>query len=131
MPAPRESIRRRKLGDEAARYLRNELLTGSYRPGQRLRIEELAARFGLSTMPVREALVTLANEGLLESAPHRVFTVPGVSADDIAGVFKLHARVSGVLAARAAAHSDATFRAELQELQPAVVAVHGRPRPGP
>ena len=51
--------------DQIANRLRNELLGGQYEPGTPLREEGLADRFGVSRMPVRNALQDLVNEGLL------------------------------------------------------------------
>ncbi len=63
----------------------------------------IAERLGVSTMPVREALVTLASEGLIEVLPRRGFRVAAVRRRDIEDVFRVHAFVAGLLAADAAA----------------------------
>lgn len=51
--------------------LQEEILTGSLKPGQTLRQDELAARFGVSITPVREALRELGARGLLDHEAHR------------------------------------------------------------
>src|SRR6201987_5774671 len=48
-----------------AESLRTAILDGSYRPGKRIRQEDVAARSGASRIPVREALRMLAAEGLV------------------------------------------------------------------
>lgn len=55
--------------------LRDEICSGKYAPGTRLQEQELAERIGVSRSPVREALKTLAGDGLLIEVPNKgVFT---------------------------------------------------------
>jgi DNA-binding GntR family transcriptional regulator len=61
--------------DEIADAVRAEILRGELPPGRPLRQEELAARFGVSRVPVREALRGLCSEGLALWQPQRGFTV--------------------------------------------------------
>src|ERR1700749_80602 len=53
-----------------AESLRTAILDGSYRPGERIRQEDVAARSGASRIPVREALRMLAAEGLVTLVPN-------------------------------------------------------------
>lgn len=69
--------------------LRRALLEGLIHPGARLRQEDLAALFGTSRIPVREALRALEHEGLLRSEPHRGFTVTSLDADQIEEIYEL------------------------------------------
>jgi DNA-binding GntR family transcriptional regulator len=59
----------RSLGKQIARHLRSEILTGKLQANEPLREIQLAARFDVSRGPVREALVELTKEGLLEAQP--------------------------------------------------------------
>ncbi len=68
--------------------LRQAILTGTLRPGQKLRQEDLAAQLGVSRMPVRQALAVLEREGLVETDRSRVATVKPLSADYIRDVYK-------------------------------------------
>jgi DNA-binding GntR family transcriptional regulator len=101
MNLPRRPPARPKLGEEVARSLRDAVMAGAYPPNSRMGVEELAEQLQVSTMPVREALITLANEGLLEVLPRRGFRVAEVGLRDIADVFKVHAFLAGLLAERA------------------------------
>ncbi|MGL4443996.1 MAG: GntR family transcriptional regulator, partial [Alsobacter sp.] len=75
-------ILHRKKADLVYEHLREQIVNGTYAPGQRLTLADLAADLGLSHMPVREALLTLEREGLLESEPHKGMRVSRVSLSD-------------------------------------------------
>lgn len=64
------------------RVLRQEIQDGTLKPGQPLPISEVAARFGVSTIPVREAIGQLAQESLVRVRPHATPVVRGVSIDE-------------------------------------------------
>ena len=59
------------LQERAAAALREEIIHGRLRPGERLSELELSQQFNTSRSPVREALVQLAQEGFVETAVHR------------------------------------------------------------
>ncbi|MEJ2871501.1 GntR family transcriptional regulator [Actinomycetospora sp. OC33-EN08] len=63
--------------------IRVALLGGQLAPGSKLKINELAARFGVSLSVVREAVTRLAGEGLLEATPQRGFAVATLTVDDL------------------------------------------------
>lgn len=69
--------------------LRRAILEGVLAPGARLRQEDLATVFDTSRIPVREALRALEYEGLVESEPHRGFTVTSLDADEIDEIYEL------------------------------------------
>lgn len=71
------------LMDAIVVALRDWILEGTLRPGERLRIREVAARFGTSTMPVREALARLEMSGLVTKAPHKGVVVSRLTAKDL------------------------------------------------
>src|SRR6185503_18284298 len=60
-PQVRDGVTGSRVADE----LRAAILRGAYPPGTRLRQEELAAQYGASRVPIREALRTLEAEGLV------------------------------------------------------------------
>ena len=71
------------LSEWAADRLRALILDGHLPPGMPLRPDHLAERFGISVMPVREALRILAADDLVTISPRRGATVRGMSADDV------------------------------------------------
>lgn len=66
--------------------VRRLLLQGELKPGQRVNQGELAARLGVSPVPVREALQVLSSTGLLTSDPGRGFWVPEHNGSDVAEI---------------------------------------------
>ena len=67
------------IKDEIYAALRERIVFGEIRPGDRLIEADLAARFGVSKTPVREALLTLEAEGLVTLRPHRGAVVSPLS----------------------------------------------------
>ncbi|MFE1798807.1 MULTISPECIES: GntR family transcriptional regulator [unclassified Streptomyces] len=65
--------------ERVADALRAALIAGELRPGEVHSAPALAARFGVSATPVREALLDLAKEGLVDTVPNKGFRVTAVS----------------------------------------------------
>ena len=77
------------LVEVATRRLRAEILSGELAPGQRLVEDHFCQRFAISRAPLREALRTLGNQGLVEHSPRRGVRVTELSASDIDQLFDL------------------------------------------
>src|ERR687896_2696656 len=77
MPIPENAaaIDRRLLRDDVYGRLRDAIVDGTLAPGEQLRDAELAAWLGVSRTPVREALLRLAEAGLVVAHPGRSTTV--------------------------------------------------------
>jgi DNA-binding GntR family transcriptional regulator len=84
--------------------IRKRILDGRYPGGMQLRQESLAEDFGVSRIPVREALVLLEGEGLLKIHPHRGAIVVEVAAADVAESFELRALIEPRLLEKSAPH---------------------------
>src|SRR6185369_11991351 len=82
--------------------LRELIVGGELRPGQRIAELSLVERIGVSRTPIRMALVRLQEEGLLEALPGGGFVVKDFSEDDIHDAIELRGTIEG-LAARLAA----------------------------
>src|SRR5260370_33208052 len=63
------SFRRTTLGAQIHAVLRRDIITGRLAPRAMLSEQDIAAGFGISRTPVREAMIKLAEEGLVESFP--------------------------------------------------------------
>lgn len=81
------SIPRTTLASMVGERIRSDIIDGVLRPGTQLNEVELAASFGVSRGPVREALQRLIQEGLLRSEPHRGVFVPMLDAADIDDIY--------------------------------------------
>ncbi|MCB0950836.1 MAG: GntR family transcriptional regulator [Mycobacterium sp.] len=101
MNAP-EFAARPQLADDVAKIVRRRIFDGTYGAGSYVRLDQLAAGLGVSVTPVREALLELKAEGLLEQQPRRGFVVRPVTVRDVADVSNVQAYLGGELAARAA-----------------------------
>jgi DNA-binding GntR family transcriptional regulator len=82
--------------------LRADILTGRMAPGSRLKIQDLATRFGLSHMPVREALQKLEGEGLVVVQPKRGASVRQIDAQLLEHVYDVIEALDSLLTAKAA-----------------------------
>ncbi|MBY8877450.1 GntR family transcriptional regulator [Actinacidiphila acidipaludis] len=75
-------VRRSSLRQQIADALRDEVLTGRMESGRHFSVKQIAENYGVSATPVREALVDLAAQGLLEVEQHRGFQVRRFTAED-------------------------------------------------
>jgi len=84
-------IERKTITDLVLDALRNKILHGDYTEGAALRQDALAAEFGVSRIPVREALRQLEAEGLVAFNPHTGAVVSTLSLAEIEELFELRA----------------------------------------
>lgn len=96
----------RTLAESAANRLREAILLGQLPPGSRLSQDALARQLGISRVPLREALQLLAAEGLVEWRAHRAAIVTGLSAEDLAELYRLGAVVEGAAVEQAVRHAS-------------------------
>jgi DNA-binding GntR family transcriptional regulator len=105
----------RNASTVAADVIRAAIVDGRLEPGRRLKEEELARELGISRTPVREALLVLQTEGLLDSAPNRGATVRAYEAEDLDDLYQLRAVLEGFAARRAATRVSRDDVARLAE----------------
>ncbi|MGW1785133.1 GntR family transcriptional regulator [Streptomyces sp. NPDC002143] len=82
------AVTRSTLRQQIADALRDEVLAGRLQPGQEFTVKEIAEQYGVSATPVREALVDLSAQGLLEADQHRGFRVHEYSVEDYKGMIE-------------------------------------------
>jgi DNA-binding GntR family transcriptional regulator len=73
----------------AVDWLRRAIVSGELKPGERVPQDEIAARIGVSLIPVREALRVLESEGQLTYRPHRGYFVTTLRIEDLTEIYRL------------------------------------------
>lgn len=102
------------LRDVVFDTLREAIINGILRPGERLMEIQLAEELGVSRTPVREAIRKLEREGFVVMVPRKGAFVAGISLKDIADVFEVRAALEALTAGLAA---ERITDEELEELE--------------
>lgn len=102
--------------DRVFRSLREDIVAGRLPAGSHYSIYRLADDLGVSRTPVREAVLRLADLGLVTIERNRGIQIRGVTVDDVRAVFELRVLLETPAAAHAAAHADAALTADLRRL---------------
>jgi DNA-binding GntR family transcriptional regulator len=114
--------------EDAVEKLRAGILSGQLAPGEKLGAEELAAEFGMSRTPVREAFRTLASEGLVDLSENRGARVREWSDDELDSLFETRESLEGMAVRRAA---QRITPAECDYLHELAVQIAELAEPGP
>jgi DNA-binding GntR family transcriptional regulator len=104
------------LSRQVENTLRDEILAGKLRPGQRIGIDELAARWGVSSTPVRDAVKRLEQAGFIEINPRRGINIAQLDCRTFKHVFDLR------IALECLAVESATERIPAAEIEEAIAA---------
>lgn len=125
MSAAEQPLARTMSGQIRVR-IREKILSGAYAPGSQLLQDSIAAEFGTSKIPVREALLQLRSEGLVDIFAHRGFQVRPLSQSEVTEVFRLRLDIEPLAAAKGARRAGDDDRAAahsaLQALNTALAA---------
>ncbi|WP_226778903.1 GntR family transcriptional regulator [Oceaniglobus trochenteri] len=97
--------------------LRQQILSGEFAAGERVKIADVAARFEVSAMPIREAMRTLEAEGLLQIIPNKGAIVRPIDAEFVANIYDIRAALESLLVERACLNMTSRIRSELLEQQ--------------
>ncbi|HZO93180.1 MAG TPA: GntR family transcriptional regulator [Candidatus Baltobacteraceae bacterium] len=106
--------------DVLSERLREEILDGAFAPGVPIVQEEIAARFGVSRSPVREALRQLEAEGLIRYRPNRGAIVAALDPDAVRQTFELRRILETGAIALVVARIDAPALKEARSLDAAL-----------
>ena len=100
----------RNMSAQLTVLVRARIVSGAYAPGSALLQDALAAEFGVSKIPVREALLQLHGEGLVEVFAHRGFQVRALSGAEAQEIFRLRLALEPAAIAHGAALADEVER---------------------
>lgn len=109
-------LARRNVGEVVADHIRQLVFDGDLRDGERVPQREIAEALGVSSIPVREALVALEREGVVTIHAGRGAFVNGLDAEVALEQFYVFGRIYGLAARRAAERADREWLAQLAEL---------------
>jgi DNA-binding GntR family transcriptional regulator len=110
----RRGERTRTIPEQIADHVSNAIVNGEYRGDERIREQELATLYGVSRGPVREAIRTLEQRGLVNFFPRRGAYVVNVTLDTIVEVFNVRAALMGLAARDLARRRDPQLLADLE-----------------
>lgn len=99
-----------------ANELRKAVLSGRYRPGERLVEDRLARDFGVSRNPVREAIRALASEGVVWATARQGAMVPALTPDHARDLIEVRAAIEGITARLAAERHDPAIIGHLKDI---------------
>jgi DNA-binding GntR family transcriptional regulator len=119
-------ISRRHLHDELLARLRECIIGGELKPGEKIPEKELCERFGVSRTPLREALKVLAFEGLVALHHNRGSAVSPLNIQDLAEAFPIYARFEGLAGELACKQLDRDEIDEIRRLHDEMVEHYAR-----
>jgi DNA-binding GntR family transcriptional regulator len=93
--------------------LRQDILKGEFKPGQKLQIDGLAERYDVGTNPVREALNRLSSERLVDRHDQRGFSVPPISVDSLRELVKTRCWLETIAVTESVARRDQAWEENL------------------
>jgi DNA-binding GntR family transcriptional regulator len=108
------------LREQVAHVLRAAIVAGQMRPGVVYSVPTLAVRFGVSATPVREAMLDLAKEGMVDSVRNKGFRVTELADDDLDEITELRALIEVPTVAQLAATISGE---EVEALRPMAQAI--------
>ncbi|HEY0186691.1 MAG TPA: GntR family transcriptional regulator [Cellulomonas sp.] len=106
MAAPAAKLQRRTLAEQISDALIDAIMDGSVKMGDKLRTQDLADQFGVSRMPVREALISLQANGLVDATPYSGYRVAALDRTRIREIYIIRRALEPIVAREAAARID-------------------------
>ncbi len=109
-------LERANTSEAVAAHVLDRLFAGELRSGQRLDLDEIAATLGVSRVPVREALIQLERDGLVERAHYKRAFVAEFDGETVREAFELYGMLSALTNRRVAARRDPAVLEALAKL---------------
>lgn len=113
--------RRMSVREEVADALRSAIVSGEMKPGELYSAPGLAERFGISATPVREAMLDLVKQGLVEVVRNKGFKVTDMSETDLDQITQIRELLEPPIAAQAVSAINAQELGQLRNLAAAIV----------
>ena len=101
------------MSTDAYQVLRDEILRGTLKPGDRLRLADLNDRYRLGLTPIREALMRLASEGLVSWQSYRGASVAGIDIEEFRDMVRARRAIERLCLTQAMELGDAAWEAEI------------------
>lgn len=114
--SPTRALTRTRTSTAIVDYVLEEIFEGRLRSGERIDLEEISRRLGVSRWSVREAMVVLERDGAVSAQYHRGFFVEPFDADSLVDIFEVMGLLSGVAVRRLAQDADQETIATLRDL---------------
>ena len=102
--------------ERATDALRHEILSGGLRPGRRVKQETLAAKYGISRIPIREALRQLESEGLVVLVPNSGAWIAKLDQSECVEIYKIREQLEPLAIAESAKNISTEAIADLVDL---------------
>jgi DNA-binding GntR family transcriptional regulator len=118
---PNMRLERQRLHDTVVRHLRNLIVEGVLAPGTKLNERELCETMGISRTPLREAMMVLSTEGLVEILPNRGASVSRMTETEIWETFELMSGLEALSGELACERITAVELAEIKALHYAML----------
>jgi GntR family transcriptional regulator, carbon starvation induced regulator len=107
----RTDVETKTLSGNAENALYEDIVSGRLSPGRKLRPEELRSRYNVGISPIREALLRLSSDGLVERMGQRGFRVPQASVEDLADITDMRCHLSCLALKRSIERGDFSWEA--------------------
>jgi len=101
------------IDTDAYDRLRTEILHGDLAPGERLRVADLNSRFNLGLTPIREALMRLSSEGLVEALANRGARVRDTTLDELRDLMETRRTMEALCLRRSMERGDPAWEADI------------------
>ena len=126
VPAGAEPIRRLSLHDQVATRVRDMIIEGGLEPGSRINEGALGASLGVSRTPLREALKTLAGEGLIDFVPARGAIVRKLTPEAVASTLEVMAALEALAGRLACARASDAGIAGVRRIHVRMLSLYAR-----